>query len=104
MEYNIAGLISIGLLVAASLAAWAVYRWRQNKRASQVNRWVNRYLLARYGELPAQLTINCSHDALWPVLVGFDAPGTGIRHRLQFTCAGPAPTWSLFAEKDEERR
>lgn len=103
MEHNIAGLIGIGALIATSLTAFAIYRWRQQQRVSRINDWVNDYLLTRYGELPIQLSINCSHDALWPVLVGFDTPGTGMRHRLQFACGGPPSTWSLLSEKDEER-
>jgi hypothetical protein len=80
MENNIAGLIGIGVLVAMSLAALAIYRWRQQKRVGKIDGWVNDYLLVRYGELPTQLSINCSHDTFWPVLVRFHTPGTGIRH------------------------
>jgi hypothetical protein len=103
MESNIAGLIGIGVLVATSLAAFAIYKWRQQKRVGQVNRWVNDYLSVRYGELPAQLTINCSHDTFWPVLVRFNTPGTGIRHSLQFACRGKQSAWFLLSEKDEQR-
>jgi hypothetical protein len=103
MENKIAGLIGIGILAATSLAALAIYRWRQQQRVSRINGWVNHYLLVRYGELPPQLKINCSHDAFWPVLVRFDTLGTGIRHSLQFACAGPPPTWFLLSERDEER-
>jgi hypothetical protein len=35
---------------------------------------VKNYLCVRYGELPNPLSINCSDDPLWPVLVAFDTP------------------------------
>jgi hypothetical protein len=41
--------------------------------------------------------------SLWPVLVAFDTPGTGIRHSLQFTCTGTISTFALLSEKEEER-
>ena len=65
--------------------------------------WVKDYLRVRYGELADPLSINCSNDPLWPVLVAFDAPSTGIRHRMQFTCGGRQTTYALHSEKEEER-
>lgn len=103
MENLMPGLIGVGVLLAASLAAFAFYRWRQETRVSQINVWVNDFLRVRYGELPARLKINCSHDASWPVLVGFNTPRTGIRHQVQFMCRGAQPAWFLLSETDEQR-
>ena len=61
------------------------------------------YVCVRYGELPHPLSINCSDDPLWPVFVAFDAPRTGSRHSLQFTCGGADSTFALLAEKEEQR-
>jgi hypothetical protein len=104
MENYIFGLIGIGALMAASVVAFVIYRWRQEARVSRINIWVNDYLRLRYGELPARLKINCSHDTLWPVLVGFDTPGTGIRNSLQFACKGQQSAWFLLSEKVEQRQ
>jgi hypothetical protein len=48
------------------------------------------------------LNVNCSDDPLWPVLVSFDDPRTGIRHRLQFACSGQQSTFSLRAETEDK--
>ena len=103
MENLTMGLIGIGLLMATALVAFVIYRWRQETRVSRINAWVNDYLRVRYGDLPAHVRINCSHDSFWPVLVGLDTPGTGVRHHLQFACRGPQSAWSLLSEKDERQ-
>ena len=93
--------IGIATLALVALAALAVYRRRQRHRVRRVEGWVKDYLSARYGELPNRLSINCSDDPLWPVLVAFNAPRTGIRHRLRFTCGAAHSTFALLAEKEE---
>ena len=56
-------------------------------------------LLARYGQPPTHLTIHCTDDRLWPVLVAFRHP-TGARHRLQFACHGGTATLALLSEEE----
>lgn len=89
---------AIVALVFAALAAFALYRWRQRRRACEVKRRVEEYLLARYGAVPPGVDVNCSNDPLWPVLVDFDHLRTGARHRLQFHCGPPASPLSLTSE------
>ena len=101
MENQTVVLIGIGVLIATSLVAFVIYRWRQEARVSQIKVWVNDYLRVRYGGLPTHVRIICSHDSFWPVLVGLDSPGTGIRHSLQFACQGQQSAWTLLSEKDE---
>jgi hypothetical protein len=96
-------LVWAAVLAPAALAVIAAYRWRQRKRALQVGDRVREFLSARYGEVPGGLNVNCSDDPLWPVLVSFQNPHTGSRHRLQFACPGPASTLSFLSEKEEER-
>jgi hypothetical protein len=62
---------------------------------------VEEFLSARYGGLPDRLAINSSDDALWPVLVAFDGPGTGTRHRLRFACAGAPSEFALLSEETD---
>jgi hypothetical protein len=95
-------LIGVVALVFTALAAFAVHRWRQRRRVLRVKEWVKSYLLTRYGEEPGHLDINCSDDPLWPVLVGFDLPRTGVRHSLRFSCHGPS-SLSLLSEKEDAR-
>jgi hypothetical protein len=102
MDRNVEVVIGTVLLVVMCLAAFAVYRWWEHKRVRLVEKWVKDYLFGRYRELPKELNINCSHDLLWPVLVAFEGPGTGIHHRLQFACSGPRATWELLSEKQDE--
>jgi hypothetical protein len=102
MERSTAVLIGMATLGLVALAAFAVYRRRQRHRVRRVEGWVKDYLCARYGELPNRLSINCSDDPLWPVLVAFDAPRTGIRHSLQFTCGATHSTFALLAGKVEK--
>jgi hypothetical protein len=93
-------LIGVAALGLAAVAAVVVYRWRQKKRVRQVEDWVKDYLCIRYGELPNRLSIDCSDDTLWPVLVAFDTPRTGTRHNLRFTCGGTPSTFALLSEKE----
>jgi hypothetical protein len=89
----------VAFVVIASLIAYATYRHRHNR----VSRWVQNYLLVRYGALPSRMNINWSNDVRLPVLVVFNAPANGIRHSLQFSCGGRAPTWFLLSEMHEVR-
>lgn len=100
MDSNVAALIAMAGLAVVSAAAFAVYRWGQRGRVRRIKAWVGRYLSDRYGTLPSRLTINCSDDPLWPVLVGFDHPTSGMRHSLQFTCVGRPSAYSLQSEKN----
>jgi hypothetical protein len=91
------GMVALGLSAAA---AFVVYRGWQKKRIRRVEKWVKDYLCLRYGELPKSLSINCSDDLLWPVLVAFDTPRTGIRHSMQFTRGGRHSTCQLLSESN----
>ena len=102
MDGNAGVLIEVTALVFIALVVFAAYRWRQRRRVLRVKEWVKGYLLTRYGELPGRLDINCSDDPLWPVLVSFDLPRTGARHRLRFACQGPS-SLSLLSEKEDAR-
>jgi hypothetical protein len=79
--------VLVGVAAAALVAVLAVvaYRRGRRRRALRVEAAVRKYLSGRYGVLPKDLTVNCSHDALRPVLVAFDHPQTGARHCLQFS-------------------
>jgi hypothetical protein len=85
---NTAVLSSLALLLVASMAVFAVYKWRQISRLGRVNKWVYDYLFTRSCGMPKDLRINCSNDQLWPVFVEFFTPRTGIRHNLEFSCSG----------------
>jgi hypothetical protein len=101
MHDNTGILSGLALLLFASMAVFAVYKLRRITRLRQVDTWVKDFLFARYRELPKDLRINCSNDQLWPVLVEFPAPDTGIRHSLEFSCSGPSSTYSLLSENEE---
>jgi len=103
VENDNVGLIGVGVLMATSVVGYVIYRWRQEARLSRIKIWVNDYLRVWYGERPGRVKIICSHDSLWPVLVGLDTPATGIRHSLQFACQGQPSAWTLVSEKDEQR-
>lgn len=103
MERNTEVLIGIAALAVTALSAFALYRWWQRRRARRVEGWVRGYLSDRYGRLPENLSVNCSDDRLWPVLVGFDSPGTAARARLQFSCPGANATFRLLLETEEPR-
>jgi hypothetical protein len=103
MDKNAEVLIGAAVLVLAALAAFASYRWRQRERVRRVEEWVKEFVVARCGDLPNHLNINCSDDRLWPVLVAYDEPRSGIRRSLQFGCGGAHSTFSLLSEKEEKR-
>jgi hypothetical protein len=100
MARSTEALIGMAALALAALAAFAVYRWRMRQRVLRVRAGVEGCLSDRYGGLPQNLTINCSDDPLWPVLVAFDDPRTGTRHRLQFACNGQPSAVSLLADSE----
>jgi hypothetical protein len=104
MESNTHLAIAMAALAAAALAALALYRWRARKRARRVEGWVRGYLSDRYGRLPEDLNVDCSDDRPWPVLVSFDSPATGARHRLQFSCPGANGTFRLLSETEDAAR
>ncbi len=95
--------IAMAALGLTAVAAFAVYRWLQRRRVRRVEEQVKDHLCDRYGELPTSLSINCSDDPLWPVLVAFDTPRTKTRHRMQFTGGGTHSTFALLSEKEEKR-
>ena len=64
MESNAAVLIGMAAVAFTALAAFAVYRWRQRRRAHQVEKGVKAYLCGRYGGVPEGLDINDCDDPL----------------------------------------
>jgi hypothetical protein len=101
MDTRVEILIGMAAVTVAVLFAYAVYRRRQGRRVHRVEMRVKEYLSDRFGELPASLHIDCSDDRLWPVLVDFSSPRTGVRHRLQFHCPGKGSSLALLSEKEE---
>ncbi|MBI3863875.1 MAG: hypothetical protein HY290_18450 [Planctomycetia bacterium] len=89
--------------IAAALAAFAGYRWRQRLRVRGIKLWIREFLSSRYGALPDLLNINCSDDRLWPVQVTFDRRHPATRTSLQFSCGGRPATYALLSEKIEPR-
>ena len=61
------------------------------------------YLVARFGGLPDNLSINCCGDLWEPVLVNFTEPRSGTRQHFRFACPGPRATFSLLLEREVER-
>jgi hypothetical protein len=92
--------VLVGMAAAALVAVLAVaaYRRGRRRRALRVEASAGKYLSGRYGALPKNLTVNCSDDAHWPVLVAFDHPKTGARHRLQFGVRERDASLSLLSE------
>ena len=92
--------VLVGVAAAALVAVLAVvaYRRGRRRRALRVEAAARKYLSGRYGALPKNLTVNCSDDALWPVLVAFEHPQTGARHRLQFSVCERDASLSLDSE------
>ncbi len=103
MNNSMQAFIGLAVIVIIGLTAAVIYQRLKRRRVRQVRQWLHQYLCARYGELPQGLTIACSDDHLWPVLVSFDNPRTKLRHRLQFACPGPPSTFGLLAELEERR-
>src|SRR4051794_9754818 len=95
---------SVGVLIRAAavlltLAAFAAYRRLQRGRTDRVRRWVSGSVSTRLGGPLDRLSINCSDDDLWPVLVSFDDPHTETRHSLQFMCGWRDSGFVLSSEK-----
>ena len=103
MDRNVEVLIGIAGLAVLALAGFAVWKWRQQKRALEVDRCVREYLTKRDGQLGDDLHIHCTADELWPVLVSFQNRRDGKRHRLQFSCGRSASALLLLSETVEER-
>ena len=95
--------VLVGIAAAALVAVVAVvvYRKGRHRRALRVEASARKYLSDRYGELPKNLTVNCSDDAIWPVLVEFSHPKTGARHRLQFGVCERDASLSLLSEQTD---
>jgi hypothetical protein len=102
MDTRVEILIGIAAVTVAVLFAYAIYRMRQRRRVHRVEMRVKEYLCGRFGDLPASLHIDCSDDRLWPVLVDFANPRTGVRHRLQFHCPGAGSSLALLSDKEEK--
>lgn len=98
---NVGALVLMATMGLTAAAYFVVYRWQKNQRARQVEQWVREFLSARYGELPKLLHIHCSDDLLWPVLVHFATPHTGMQRRLQFSVGAAKSTFALLSEKEE---
>jgi hypothetical protein len=96
-------LTGVAAAAVAALAAFAVYRWRQRKRFRSVKTWIKTYVAEHYDGTVADLRIDCSDDPLWPVLVSFGHDRSGLRHRLEFTCAGRQSSFALWSEKMDAR-
>ncbi len=93
-------LILAAALALLALTGYAVHGWRRRRRVRRVEGWVRDYLAARYARLPDRLTIDCSADPLWPVLVNFADPRTGARRHLRFACPGAPASFALISERD----
>ena len=88
----------VPVLAIAAIGAFFVYRWRQRQRVLAMNVGIREYLCQRFGQLPDNLTINCSDDPLWPILVSFTTPPYDDKHHLQFMYSGPISTLALLSE------
>lgn len=103
MEKLLAMALAVGAMAALALAAFAYYRWRCRQRAQGVEAWVGAYLRDRFGDSLGHVSVNCSDDTYWPVLVGFDDVRTGMRHRLRFHCPGSPSSMRLESEQSQPR-
>lgn len=88
-------------VVLVAIAAFAGYRWYQAGRTARIKKWVRSFLSDRYGRVPHPLSIQCTDDTRWPILVGFRTDNNQIRHRLQFICPGARHTFALVSEIKE---
>ena len=91
-------------LVAVALvavAAFAGYRWYQERRTERITKWIQQFLSERYGSLPSPLSIQGTHDTHWPFLVAYRSRTDQARHRLQFVCPGARSTFALVSESRE---
>jgi hypothetical protein len=101
MDQQAEVLIGVAATALAVVAAVAVYRRGRRRRALRVEASARKYLSDRYGALPKNVTVNCSDDALWPVLVAFDHPQAGVRHRLEFGVREQDASVSLISERTD---
>jgi hypothetical protein len=99
MDKSTQVLLGMAVLAMVASALFAVYRWRQRERVRQVTAWVGEFLSSRDGNRPQGLTVNCSDDANWPILVGYDDPHNGKRHTAQFACGGRRSSLALISEQ-----
>jgi hypothetical protein len=90
--------LTVLVLSFAALTAFAVYRWRQRQRVCRIKGWINEFLVARFSVLPKNLTVSCSNDLFWPIMVDFDDPRSGAPQRLQFVCGKARSTFALRTE------
>jgi hypothetical protein len=97
-------LIAIVGLVAAAVASFIIFRWRQRDRVRRVKEWVGHYLSNRYGAAPGRLNLICSDDRSQSVLASFDHPTTGIRENVRFACAGSPSVWSVEGSRPNNSR
>lgn len=88
--------IAAAALVA--VAAYCLYRVQQRRRVLGIGECVRSYLQQQYGELPNDISINCSDDSRWPILVSFAEPQGGARRQLQFKCSGPLSSFRILAD------
>ena len=103
MDRNVGVLVGVAVAAILALVAFAAYRRLQRGRTDRVRRWVSGYLSERFSRPLDRLSINCSDDVLWPVLVTFGDPRTGTRHTLQFACGWRDSTFALSSEKEERQ-
>jgi hypothetical protein len=96
-------LIGMAALAIIAMVAFIVFAYWQKRRNQQIVKWVQNFLLVRYGELPGALHINCSNDRRWPVLATFKTPNTGTLHSMHFSCGGTEASYAVVSEKDEQR-
>jgi len=90
--------MGIAVIIAVAVGFF-IYRSIQSARVTRVRSWVKDFLVGRYGNLPEELSIYCTDDQRWPVLVEFCLPHSPTRHRLQFMCSGITSKYRLVSEK-----
>jgi hypothetical protein len=98
VEKSLEMLVGMAAAALLAVATVAVYRRGRHRRARRVEASARAYLFDRYGQLPRHLTINFSDDTLWPVLVAFDHPKTGVRQSLQFGVRERDSSLALLSE------
>lgn len=84
--------ILIAALAAVSVIAFVLYRLKNGERVRAVKERVRDHLRNYYGEVPGELTVNCSDDDRWPILVSFVEPRSHSVKRLQFKCSRSVST------------
>jgi hypothetical protein len=88
---------AVALLVVAVLA---VYKMQQRRRVDHIKQKVMEYLTQRFRTQPAELNIDCSNDANWPILVRFSSPTTGHWQRMQFAYSNKNSTLSMLSDSE----